>query len=147
MIRRVQAHSGAEEHAVADGDACHVKENAIHVGIEILADERVASIIAVEWGFHESTLSKCAEQFVKQFVTFFERVIFGRVDGLHQATLAHIRFLLLRTIGHIQFAGEHTLPFVACRMIGGFHHAASSAVLRQSIDVTYHVPFNGIIIR
>ena len=114
MIRRVQAHARSEKNAVADGDACHIKENAIHIGIEILADERVASIIAIERWLYESAFSKGTEQFVKQLVTFLERVVLGCVDGLHQATFAHIRVMLLWTIGHIQFTGEHALPLI-CR--------------------------------
>ena len=116
MIRRVQAHARSEKNAVADGDACHIKENAIHIGIEILADERVASIIAIERWLYESAFSKGTEQFVKQLVTFLERVVLGCVDGLHQATFAHIRVMLLWTIGHIQFTGEHALPLI-CRWL------------------------------
>ena len=101
MIRGVQAYARPEEHAIADGDPRHVKEDAVHVGVEVVADIGVAPVVAVEWRFEERALAERAEQFVEQPVALFEGVVCRRVDGLHQAAFAHVHFMLLRIVRNI----------------------------------------------
>ena len=48
----------AEEDTVADGDSRHVEEDAVHIGIEVVADIRVAAVIAVEWRFKERAFAE-----------------------------------------------------------------------------------------
>ena len=58
MVWRVQADARAEEDTVADGDSRHVEEDAVHIGIEVVADIRVAAVIAVEWRFKERAFAE-----------------------------------------------------------------------------------------
>ena len=76
MSDGVDAGFGTDHAVFADSDRCGVEENAVEVSEEVLSEENIISVVAMERGFYHDFLPALTEELFEYFVPFF-RLIFG----------------------------------------------------------------------
>ena len=75
------------DHAVfADSDRCGVEENAVEVSEEVLSEEDIISVVAMERGFYHDFLPALAEELFEYCISQLRLILRGTVILLRQGT-------------------------------------------------------------